>query len=87
MNKAERVQKEKEDQAAAAIAYRKTMEEFVIGDYKPAAKPGTGWWRYKMGHWCGHVRALTLKQLVHEFELRDGPERLAERRHFEKYGG
>ena len=67
------------DQAAQAmqkqVIYREMMEAYIINDYEPMGK--LHFRRHKKALWAAKVHAMTMAQLVQEFEDREGPEWLA----------
>jgi len=72
MNKAERIAKKEADAIVAEKEMRHTMEIYVINDYQPIGKPHFR--KFKEKAWTDKVSNMTIKELVKEFEMRDGPE-------------
>ena len=71
MNKSEREIQAKDK----AAIYRDMMISYVINDYEPMGR--LHFRRFKRKQWANKVHAMTMAQLIQEFEDREGPEWLA----------
>jgi len=72
MNKAERIQKAKEDQEAFVKSERARMERFCSQDFRAIGKPGSRWAVARQAAFDERLKNMTMAELTTEYNRRDG---------------